>query len=53
MRPPSLYTYFDSKHAIYDELFRRGFLEFGRNLDERPFQDDHLRENLISAMTTY
>ena len=53
MRTPSLYTYFDSKHAIYDELFRRGFLEFGRRMNERPYQDGTLRENLESLMTTY
>ena len=53
MRPPSLYTYFDSKHAIYDDLFRRGFLEFGRRMSERPYQDGTLRENLESLMTTY
>jgi AcrR family transcriptional regulator len=27
VRPPSLYKYFDSVHAIYDELFRRGHHE--------------------------
>lgn len=53
MRPPSLYTYFDSKHAIYDALFRRGFLEFGRRMNERPYQDGTLRQNLESLMTTY
>jgi AcrR family transcriptional regulator len=53
MRTPSLYTYFDSKNAIYDELFRRGFLEFGRYMDERPNQDGPLRDNLHSAMSTY
>ena len=53
MRPPSLYTYFDSKNAIYDELFRRGFLEFGRWMDERPHQDGPLCENMQSAMETY
>ena len=53
MQPPSLYTYFDSKNAIYDELFRRGFLEFGRWMDERPHQDGSLRDNLQSAMQTY
>jgi AcrR family transcriptional regulator len=35
MRPPSLYTYFPSKDAIYDELFRRGFLAFGDYMDAR------------------
>ena len=53
MRTPSLYTYFDSKNAIYDELFRRGFVEFGQWMDERPYQDGTLRDNLESAMTTY
>lgn len=53
MRTPSLYTYFDSKNAIYDELFRRGFVEFGRWMDERPFRDGPLRANLISTMETY
>lgn len=53
MRTPSLYTYFDSKNAIYDELFRRGFVEFGRYMDERPDQAGTLRQNLYSAMTTY
>lgn len=53
MQPPSLYTYFDSKNAIYDELFRRGFIEFGRWMDGRPHQDGPLRENLTSAMETY
>src|SRR3954464_12505168 len=24
IRPPSLYVYFDSKHALYDALFERG-----------------------------
>ncbi len=28
IKPPSLYTYFDSKHAIYDELFQRGWQQF-------------------------
>jgi AcrR family transcriptional regulator len=25
MRPPSLYVYFDSKHGLYDAVFRRGW----------------------------
>ena len=53
MRTPSLYTYFDSKNDIYDELFRRGFLEFGRCMDERPNQNGTLQENLESALRTY
>lgn len=53
MRTPSLYTYFDSKNALYDELFRRGFVEFGRWMEERPFRDGPLRGNLISGMNAY
>lgn len=53
MKTPSLYTYFDSKNALYDELFRRGFLEFGRWMDERPYQTGSLRDNLQSAIETY
>ena len=53
MQPPSLYHYFASKNAIYDELFRRGFEEFGLRMAERPGQDGTLREKLHSAMETY
>lgn len=53
MRTPSLYTYFDSKNAIYDELFRRGFLEFTRRVEEHPNQDGSLQQNLESSMHTY
>jgi AcrR family transcriptional regulator len=30
MQPPSLYSYFDSKHAIYDAMFLQGNLELLR-----------------------
>ncbi|MDX1689303.1 MAG: TetR/AcrR family transcriptional regulator [Candidatus Promineifilaceae bacterium] len=53
MKPPSLYTYFDSKNAIYDELFRRGFIEFGRQMDESVRQKGPLRDELQSVMETY
>jgi len=53
MKPPSLYTYFDSKNAIYDELFRRGFEKFGRQMDEGVKEDGPLRDRLQSAMETY
>lgn len=35
MTPPALYTYFDSKHAIYDALFRLGFEEFGARMRQQ------------------
>lgn len=53
MQPPSLYTYFDSKNAIYDELFRRGFVEFGRRMDEQAQQDRPLPQILTGLMETY
>jgi AcrR family transcriptional regulator len=53
MRTPSLYTYFDSKNDIYDELFRRGFVEFGQWMDKRPNQDNSLQKNLESVLRTY
>lgn len=53
MRTPSLYTYFDSKNGIYDELFRRGFLEFGQWMEERPYQNGPLRDNMKGALKTY
>jgi AcrR family transcriptional regulator len=43
MRTPSLYTYFESKNAVYDAMFGEGaaaFLGLLRNLD---LPSDHLR----------
>jgi AcrR family transcriptional regulator len=53
IRPPSLYTYFPSKDAIYDELFRRGFVEFGRRMQARDLQDGSIRTRMRSALETY
>jgi AcrR family transcriptional regulator len=53
MRPPSLYTYFDSKNAIYDELFRRGFEEFDRCMSSRPEIGGAFAANMRSAMESY
>ncbi len=53
MQPPSLYTYFESKDAIYDELFRRGFEEFGRRMRDRPDAAAPIAENLRSVFTAY
>jgi AcrR family transcriptional regulator len=36
MRPPSLYTYFDSKLAIYDAMFAQGAQQFA---DEEPWDE--------------
>jgi AcrR family transcriptional regulator len=45
IRPPSLYVYFPSKHALYDALFSRGWrllLASSRAYDEKhpPIEDD-------------
>src|SRR3954471_10045294 len=42
MRAPSLYSYFASKHAIYDAMFAQGFEQFRRRLEQRPRHDDPL-----------
>src|SRR5215831_10036231 len=40
MRPPSLYSYFDSKHAIYDATFLEGNLELLDRYGAVPDHDD-------------
>jgi AcrR family transcriptional regulator len=34
MKPPSLYTYFESKHALYDQLFREGMRAYHAQVRE-------------------
>lgn len=53
MKPPSLYTYFDSKHAIYDALFRLGFEAFDEKMSAEHVRGRGLRLFLHSAMTSY
>jgi AcrR family transcriptional regulator len=45
MRPPSLYWYFDSKHAVYDAMFEQGNRQLVERLAEQVWPDD-LRELL-------
>jgi AcrR family transcriptional regulator len=40
MRAPSLYSYFDSKHAIYDAMFLQGNLELLNRYEATPQLDD-------------
>ena len=40
MRAPSLYSYFESKHAIYDAMFLQGNTELLRRYQELPEADD-------------
>lgn len=52
IKPPSLYTYFESKHAIYDTLFRMGFEAFAQEMD-RVDRDAGLEGALRSALVIY
>ena len=40
MRPPSLYWYFDSKHAIYDAMFAQGYRQLLARLAERDWPSE-------------
>ena len=44
MRPPSLYSYFDSKHAIYDAMFLEGSLEMLGRFQALPEQEDPVED---------
>jgi AcrR family transcriptional regulator len=47
IRPPSLYVYFDGKHALYDALFERGWrllLETVHRAQSRMARDDPLAD---------
>lgn len=53
IQPPSLYTYFESKHAIYDELFRRGWTLFQQRSEEPILMEGTLREKMIRFFELY
>ena len=40
IRPPSLYGYFDGKHALYDALFERGWRALQRALEQAAVTGD-------------
>ncbi|MBV8982443.1 MAG: TetR/AcrR family transcriptional regulator [Acidimicrobiia bacterium] len=44
MQAPSLYSYFESKHAIYDAMFLQGNLELLRRYEALPEFDDPVDE---------
>jgi AcrR family transcriptional regulator len=46
MRQPSLYSYFDSKHALYDAMFADGNRRLLARLDALDLPDDDPREAL-------
>jgi len=49
MQAPSLYGYFDSKHAIYDAMFLQGNLELLARYEALPSIDDPVQEFRASA----
>ena len=49
MQAPSLYSYFDSKHAIYDAMFLQGNEELLRRYEALPSLDDPVAEFRASA----
>lgn len=53
IKPPSLYTYFDSKNAIYDAVFRQGFIEFEAMMRNRPDKGGTFVEGFRSAIRAY
>lgn len=50
MKPPSLYTYFDGKHAIYDALFRLGYERFARHMEAHTPRDQGV-DSFLRTMT--
>jgi AcrR family transcriptional regulator len=53
MTPPALYTYFDSKQAIYDALFKGGVEEFGRRLQPAALKRESPYEQLKAIFEGY
>src|ERR1700728_2520455 len=49
MQPPSLYSYFDSKHAIYDAMFLQGNRELLRRYEAIAEVDDPRDSFRVSA----
>jgi AcrR family transcriptional regulator len=53
IKPPSLYTYFESKHAIYDALFQRGWRLFIEQSETHFAQGGTARDKLIRLFEMY
>jgi AcrR family transcriptional regulator len=53
MKPPSLYTYFASKMAIYDALFRLGIEMFGQRMKESSAEGGTTTEQLQRGIEAY
>jgi AcrR family transcriptional regulator len=53
MKPPSLYTYFPSKMAIYDALFRQGMEMFAELIKQSSAQGGTMAEQFQRVCETY
>jgi AcrR family transcriptional regulator len=53
MRPPSLYSHFDSKNAVYDEMFAESWRACVQVFDEVRFPDDPRPALLLEAETYF
>lgn len=53
MRAPSLYTYVDSKAAIYDAMFAEGYAELDRVFAEVPVDPDDVHGTLTRSVTAF
>lgn len=53
IKPPSLYTYFDSKHAIYDALFQRGWELFITQMDAAAMREGTVHEKITRLFAVY
>lgn len=53
IRPPSLYVYFPSKHALYDALFQRGCELLLASLAEHDAEHPDLGDDLAAVLTSF
>jgi AcrR family transcriptional regulator len=53
MKTPSLYNYFESKDAIYDELFRRGYEQYTCILEGERHRSGPVAERLAQVLDDY
>jgi AcrR family transcriptional regulator len=52
IRPPSLYVYFDSKNALYDAIFARGWRELADAMEAEPIAETSVREVMLRNAST-
>lgn len=53
MQPPSLYTYFPSKAAIYDAMFVQGYRRFADDMEAIPVDRDDVQGSLTTAIERF